>query len=116
MRFLVDRCAGRRLAQWLTEGGHDVVDMSDQPADPGDASLLARAREEQRVLVSLDTDFGRLVFRDASAHAGLVRLPDVPAEDRMALMRRILDDHAADLERRAVITVRGDRIRISEIG
>jgi predicted nuclease of predicted toxin-antitoxin system len=38
MRFLVDRCAGRRLARWLTETGHDVVDLSDAPADPGDAT------------------------------------------------------------------------------
>lgn len=68
------------------------------------------------MLVTVDTDFGRLVFRDAADHAGLVRLPDVPAAGRIALLRRILDDHAADLERRAVITVRGDRIRISDAG
>jgi hypothetical protein len=32
----------------------------------------------------------------------------------MALMQRILDQHSDALERRAVVTVRGDRIRISE--
>ena len=26
LRFLVDRCAGRRLAEWLRTGGHDVIE------------------------------------------------------------------------------------------
>jgi predicted nuclease of predicted toxin-antitoxin system len=114
MRFLVDRCAGRQLARWLTETGHDVVDLSDAPADPGDAILLARSAEEGRILVTIDTDFGRLVFHHGAVHAGLIRLPDVPPEGRMTLMQRILDQHSDALERRAVVTVRGDRIRISE--
>jgi uncharacterized protein (DUF4415 family) len=48
MRFLVDRCAGRRLARWLSEDGHDVVDMSEAAVDPGDPRLLERAVEEER--------------------------------------------------------------------
>jgi predicted nuclease of predicted toxin-antitoxin system len=40
LRFLIDRCAGRRLAQWLREQGHDVVEVKALGRDPGDEALL----------------------------------------------------------------------------
>lgn len=43
MRFLVDRCAGRRLATWLADQGHDVIDVRALGPDPGDLALLQRA-------------------------------------------------------------------------
>lgn len=113
MRFLIDRCAGRRLAEWLRQQGHDVVESRERGPDPGDRVLLAWAAAEARVLVTMDKDFGEFVYRDRAPHAGLVRLPDVPVERRIALMNDILRDHAEDLLGRAIVTVRGGRIRIS---
>ena len=34
MRFLVDHCAGRRVAEWLDAQGHDVVDAGALESDP----------------------------------------------------------------------------------
>ena len=44
MNFLVDRCAGRRLTQWLQSQGHDALDVGDLGPDPGDRALLERGR------------------------------------------------------------------------
>ena len=71
------------------------------------------AADEARGLVTMDKDFGELVFAERAAHAGLVRLPDVPAGRRIALMERVLADHSAELSAGALVTVRGGRIRIS---
>ncbi|MDE2661347.1 MAG: DUF5615 family PIN-like protein [Acidobacteriota bacterium] len=114
MRFLADRCAGRRLATWLRAQGHDVVEARELGPDPGDRALLARAAEEGRILITMDTDFGELVHLHDLAHAGLVRLPDVPATQRVALMAEVLDRHRAALERRAIVTIRGSRLRVSD--
>ena len=62
MRFLVDRCAGRRLAEWLRNQGHDVVEARELGADPGDRALLERAAADGRILVTIDTDFGELIY------------------------------------------------------
>lgn len=113
MRFLVDRCAGRRLADWLRGQGHDVVESSALGPDPGDRALLERAATEDRILVTIDTDFGELVYVQDVPHAGLVRLPDVPAARRIVLMAEVLERHRQALETRAVVTVRGGRIRLS---
>jgi predicted nuclease of predicted toxin-antitoxin system len=48
------------------------------------ASLLEWAVTEDRILVTIDGDFGEFVFRERTPHAGLIRLPDVPAPARIA--------------------------------
>lgn len=114
MKFLVDRCAGRRLADWLGQQGHDVVESRERGPDPGDRVLLEWAVAEDRVLVTMDKDFGAAVFATGAAHCGLVRLPDVPAAERIGLMHRLLTDHGPALAARSIVTVRGERIRISK--
>jgi len=113
MKFLIDRCAGHRLAEWLRSQGHDVFESPDLGPDPGDRALLERAASEGRILVTIDTDFGELVYVEEVPHAGLVRLPDVPAEQRIALMTEVLNRHQQALETQAIITIRRGRIRIS---
>ena len=109
----MDRCAGRRLAEWLQGEGHDVLEARTLGADPGDRALLELASSENRVLITIDTDFGELVYLHDLPHAGMVRLPDVPAERRIALVAAVIDRHGGALENRAIVTVRGERIRIS---
>jgi predicted nuclease of predicted toxin-antitoxin system len=113
MRFLVDRCAGARLAQWLREQGHDAMEAAQQGDDPGDAAILQRAVDDDRILVTIDTDFGVLIFGQERPHRGLVRLPDVPADERIAIFADLLSRHAADLEARGIVTVRAGIVRIS---
>lgn len=114
MRFLVDRCAGRRLAEWLRAKGHDVFESRTFGPDPGDAALLEWAANERRILITIDTDFGRLLFLEEAKCCGLLRLPDVAAVERIELMDDVLARYSAALEAGAVITVCGNRIRISE--
>lgn len=57
----------------LREDGHDVTWA--QTAHPGadDAVLLASAQEENRVVLTFDTDFGTLAFqRDLPASSGII--------------------------------------------
>ena len=115
MKFLIDRCAGRRLAEWLRHEGFDVLESRELGADPGDRILLARAAAEGRILVTMDKDFGAFVFAERASHAGLVRLPDLPVDERLELMDTILEQHGQDLGSGAIVTVRGDRIRVSEV-
>jgi predicted nuclease of predicted toxin-antitoxin system len=83
VRFLVDRCAGLRLANWLREQGHDVRDAREEDPDPGDAALLRIAAGERRVLITIDTDFGALVYLAGAAHAGIIRLPECQPGDAL---------------------------------
>jgi predicted nuclease of predicted toxin-antitoxin system len=90
-----------------------VVEIRAPSRDPGDAALLRRAADDARILITLDTDFGALIHLRAQAHAGLIRLPDVPAARRIELMAQILADHPEAELSHALVTVKGSRIRIS---
>jgi predicted nuclease of predicted toxin-antitoxin system len=94
--------------------GHDVLESRTLGADPGDRELLEKAAKEARILVTIDSDFARLVYMDHIFHCGIVRLPDVPAESRIKLMDAVFREHASALNSQAIITVRGRRIRISK--
>src|SRR5574341_619271 len=54
--------------------------------DPGDELILERAERDRRVLVTIDTDFGTLIYRDQAHHCGLIRPLDVPPKKRIQLM------------------------------
>ena len=114
MRFLIDRCAGRRLAEWLISQGHDVLESRTLGPDPGDKELLEIASEQNRTLITIDTDFGQLVYLDRASHSGIIRLPDVPSERRIKLLETVLREHSQHLNAGAIITIRGERVRVSK--
>ncbi len=113
MRFLVDRCAGRRLAEWLRYNGHDALDAQTIGPDPGDQALLELAESENRILITIDKDFGELIYRHGVAHAGLIRLPDVRIAQRIGIVAEIIDRYHSELAGRAVVTIQGRHVRVS---
>ena len=48
-----------------------------------------------------------------TGHA-IVRLPDVPTQERIQLMEMVLTRYSSQLEQGAIVTVRGERIRVSK--
>jgi predicted nuclease of predicted toxin-antitoxin system len=113
MKFLVDRCAGRRLADWLRNIGYDVVFAPSLGPDPGDESLLEWAADHDSILITIDTDFGAIVFTRNKRHRGIIRLPDVPSNRRIEIMTALFEAHSREMADGAMITIRGDKIRIS---
>jgi predicted nuclease of predicted toxin-antitoxin system len=112
LKFLIDRCAGHRLATWLTAQGHDVRPAWQQEPDPGDSALLRIAAEKGRILVTIDSDFGTLIYLLGAAHAGIIRSQMFRAAERIALMADLLNRHEQDLPG-SIVTIGGGRIRIS---
>ena len=114
MKFLIDRCAGHFLAEWLRNQGHDVLESRDLGPHPGDRVVLEWAHKQARVLITIDTDFGQLIFSERLEHSGLIRLPDVPSVERQHIMEDLLNRFGEEIENGSLITVRGGRIRISK--
>src|SRR5436853_659677 len=104
MNLLLDTCVwGGALAE-LRTAGHDVRWTGDLPEDPGDEEILAQAHREQRVLVTLDKDFGELAIVRRLPHAGIIRLVNIPARQQGTVCAHILSVHGGDLPRGAIIT------------
>jgi uncharacterized protein with PIN domain len=63
MRFLLDHDVYAITARYLMTLGHDVQTVAQLGlAEADDEELLAAAREQDRLLVTRDRDFGNLVF------------------------------------------------------
>lgn len=62
MRFPIDNALSPLLAERLRNAGHDAVHVRDYELQAAeDERIFARAQEEERVLVSADSDFGTLL-------------------------------------------------------
>jgi len=113
VRFLLDRNVGRRVAEALRQDGHDVLDLGATTDDPGDLAILRWAVAERRVLVTLDKDFGTLIFAQAEAHTGVLRLADLRSEDRLRLLLHVIAELGDALAAGAFVTADANRIRIA---
>ncbi len=65
------------------------------------------------VTVTIDADFGELIYRRNVPRAGLIRLPDASTEQRIDLVAEIIVRYRQELKNRAIVTVRGEHIRVS---
>jgi predicted nuclease of predicted toxin-antitoxin system len=80
--------------------------------DPGDPAVLARAYAENRVLITLDKDFGELAVLHGHAHFGIVRLVDIPPTDHTHTCMETIERYGGALEVGAIVTVEKDRTRV----
>jgi hypothetical protein len=87
--FLADESCDFAVVRLLRANGHDVVAVAEISPRADDRTVLDLARQEQRILITEDKDFGRLVFADAQATGGVV-LTRYPARARAQLPSAVL--------------------------
>jgi predicted nuclease of predicted toxin-antitoxin system len=62
LRFLVDNALSPSLAERLRQAGHDAVHVRDYGLQAAtDEKIFEQAQQDDRIVVSADTDFGTLV-------------------------------------------------------
>lgn len=116
MRFLVDECAGPSLSRWLQGQGHDVFSVFDQARGISDDEVLHIALENERILITMDKDFGEKIYREKRAHHGviLLRLKDERTKNKIAAMERLLASFATRISGQFVV-VTDARVRLSSL-
>ncbi len=113
MRFLLDVCvSSRSLEAFLIGQRHDVVSAVAIDPKASDEQLLALARQDDRVLVTEDKDFGELVFVTKLAHGPIVRLVGLSVDQQVSGMAELLERHESDLQGPVICTVTRGRIRV----
>jgi len=80
--------------------------------DPGDEEILAQANNANRVLVTLDKDFGKLAVFYGLSHHGIIRLVGFSARQQARVCMDVLDRHGAALLAGAIVTAEPGRLRI----
>lgn len=73
MRLLLDNNLSPLLRPLLEAAGHDVAHVRElNLAAAPDSEVLRRARDDRRILISADTDFGTLLARTGDTEPSVV--------------------------------------------
>jgi predicted nuclease of predicted toxin-antitoxin system len=118
MRFLGDMGVSTRTIAWLRKRGHDAVHLRDQNLQRlEDPDILAKARGEERVLLTMDLDFGYLVATSQSRLPSVIlfRLSDERSEVVNARLVAVLLDCQAILESGAIVSVGDTLFRVRSL-
>jgi predicted nuclease of predicted toxin-antitoxin system len=119
VKFLVDQNRSPALAERLRDAGHDAVHTMELGLERAeDDELLLLAREEQRVVISGDTDFGALLALANATSPSVILFRSRhrrSADDQATLLLAHLDDVEGDLVAGAVVVITDDRIRVRRL-
>lgn len=86
-----DENVPRQVCDALRSAGHDVVDIGTFAPGAADRVVLHIAHDQQRILLSFDSDFGDLIYRAGEASPIAVVLLRLSAADPRALAARVVD-------------------------
>ena len=67
---MVDLGVGKSVEEWMRHAGYDVLGVPRM----SDAEILALAVREQRIVITMDKDFGELVYHSGREHVGVLLL------------------------------------------
>ncbi len=114
LKFLIDIGVSKQVEKWLKEQGYDTKDMRDIDPKAEDGVILKTAVSESRMVVTMDKDFGELVFKSGRLHAGvlILRLEDAKGSEKVEVVKTILDEHGDKLHGKFCVFQSG-RLRIS---
>jgi predicted nuclease of predicted toxin-antitoxin system len=114
MRFLIDMPLSAELVDWLLQRGHEAVHAMQIGLDRvSDEALVARARQENRVIITADLDFPRMLALMDAEGPGLILLRggNYSEAEMRHLLERVLQTVAIDELPRSVVVVDRRRIR-----
>lgn len=98
-KFLVDAGVGHLVEQFLNNFGYDIKSVRDIDPRMPDEEIIKLAYNENRIIITMDKDFGELVYHSLMPHAGilLLRLEDSDCIEKTKIVSNILKDYASQL-------------------
>ena len=115
MKFLLDVNASGAIFQWLVDRGHDVRAVGDKNAKMTDEDIINWAIEDERIIITTDTDFEEMIWRQGRSHSGVLRLENLPRTERIMLLKDALNGFGKDLEQGCIIIAKRNKFRIRRL-
>lgn len=99
MKLVADEGVDKPIVDYLRSQSHEVLYVLELSPGLSDEEVLAYALKEQAVLLTMDTDFGDLIYRLKTHTFGvlLLRIAGLPPKDKQKITSSILTTHGGEL-------------------
>jgi predicted nuclease of predicted toxin-antitoxin system len=118
MKFLIDMGLAQSTAKFLRNQGHEAVHLRDVGLQRlKDEQIITKALAEDRIILTHDLDFGRLVALSRSQLPSVItfRLKDMRAAQVNFYLREALQHSAEALKSGALISISEEGIRVRRL-
>jgi len=119
LRFLVDNALSPIVAERLRQAGHDALHVRDYGlAAAADEEIFGRAKSEDRILVSADTDFATLLAVRAESRPSLILFRQARnrrPEQQAAMLLSNLPTIEESLQSGCIVVLEDSRLRIRRL-
>jgi predicted nuclease of predicted toxin-antitoxin system len=115
LKLLVDAGVGKAVEEWLKSADFDMHAVRDRDRHMKDEDILAWAVEEERLVITMDKDFGEMVFHSGESHRGvlLLRLEGATSSQKVRVIEKILTEYSDRLSGNFSVYQNG-RLRVRE--
>jgi len=118
MKFLADMGISQSTVQALRNVGHDAVHLREQGLQRLiDVAILEKARQEKRIVLTFDLDFGELlaVGLHDSPSVIIFRLHNATPASVQPKLMEVLEKEGKELEQGAIVIVQDTRYRLRRL-
>lgn len=118
MRLLIDEALQRGVGDLLRAAGHDVLHVLDAGLQGAkDRRILESARDDGRVVVTTDTDFGTLLALSGEGVPSIILLRSIDddVDARAQAILAAVSTVPEQLEHGAIAVVEPGRIRLRDL-
>jgi predicted nuclease of predicted toxin-antitoxin system len=100
LKFLVDVGVGKKVEEYLLEKRYDTKSVRSLDQKMPDQEIIRLAALEKRIVITMDKDFGELVYHSGMDHCGilLLRLEDATGLEKQQVVAKILAKYADNMK------------------
>lgn len=115
LKLLIDVGVGIKVEAWLKHKNYDARSIRDLDPRMSDVEILKIAMFEKRLIITMDKDFGELIYKSKWPHSGvlLLRLEDERAEEKIKVVEAILRDYSSEIINKFSV-FKNNRLRIRQ--
>jgi predicted nuclease of predicted toxin-antitoxin system len=116
LKFLVDVGVSKKVEEYLQEQGYDAKAVRAIDIRMSDHAIIRLAASEDRMVITMDKDFGELVYHSGLKHCGvlLLRLEGATGSEKLKVVSNILKKHSEQIKNHFCV-YQNNRFRIRKI-
>jgi predicted nuclease of predicted toxin-antitoxin system len=115
MKFMLDMGISPKTAVFLRNLGYDAIHLHDLKSDRStDPAVMQMARNEERILLTHDLDFGELIAASGANAPSVIifRLRNMNPKNVNRFLNGIITEHRDALEKGAIVSVTEGQVRV----